>query len=209
MDFINFLTKCYLFLFRTSVLTSILSFPHPFALLCTLRSWLAPSAFPFSLRRTWRLGLSFGIVVYFHHIPGLFLSPWAGLPVPRPDIIFQLKRGDEPWIVDLHGSEERECPENVSLGNCVWTGQGRAEFCFVVVIWGCRKEAWVPGFSHIHIFCFRVYSLSPTAFIFFSTPESVTHLYPPNVIILSDLSRCPFTLWYSCCPPSPPLTIFS
>nr|XP_023474460.1 zinc finger protein 2 isoform X2 [Equus caballus] len=43
-----------------------------------------------------------------------------GLPVPRPDVIFQLKTGDEPWRVDCHGAEERECSETVPLGN--WTG---------------------------------------------------------------------------------------
>lgn len=144
------LTKCYLFLCRTSVLTSIVSFPHPFASLCTLHSQRGPSGFPFSVRKSERLGLSFGIVAYFHHIPGLFLSPWAGLPVPQPDVIFQLKRGDEAWVVDLHGSEERECPENVSLGNCVWTGQGRLLFC------GCYLGVWEGGlgttfFSHSHL----------------------------------------------------------
>ncbi|KAM5143566.1 zinc finger protein 2 [Callospermophilus lateralis] len=39
-----------------------------------------------------------------------------GLPVPQPDVIFQLKRGIEPRTEGLHGSEDRKCPENVSLG---------------------------------------------------------------------------------------------
>ena len=51
------------------------------------------------------------------HEPGLFLSPQAGLPVPGPDVIFQLKRGDEPWLVEFHGFEGKEGAENVSLGN--------------------------------------------------------------------------------------------
>ncbi|XP_012582954.1 PREDICTED: zinc finger protein 2 isoform X2 [Condylura cristata] len=38
-----------------------------------------------------------------------------GLPVPQAEVIFQLKRGDDPWITDLHGSKERECPEKISL----------------------------------------------------------------------------------------------
>ncbi|XP_062065851.1 zinc finger protein 2 isoform X1 [Lepus europaeus] len=38
-----------------------------------------------------------------------------GLPVPQPDVIFQLKRRDETWIADLHGPEQREWPESISL----------------------------------------------------------------------------------------------
>ncbi|MXQ90192.1 hypothetical protein E5288_WYG017345 [Bos mutus] len=38
-----------------------------------------------------------------------------GLPVPGPDVIFQLKRGDEPWLVEFHGFEGKEGAENVSL----------------------------------------------------------------------------------------------
>ncbi|KAG8509681.1 Zinc finger protein 2, partial [Galemys pyrenaicus] len=38
-----------------------------------------------------------------------------GLPVPQAEVIFQLKRGDDPWIIDLHGSKEREYPEKISL----------------------------------------------------------------------------------------------
>ena len=32
-------------------------------------------------------------------------------------MIFQLKRGDEPWLVEFHGFEGKEGAENVSLGN--------------------------------------------------------------------------------------------